>query len=505
MSRLLVLTFLSLSCLGRLAAQTSTATVSGLVTDPMGAVVANAEVTVTEIHRNTKVRTQSNQSGFYLVPELVPGEYTIRVEAPGFQASVVSGLPLSTQQKATIHVVLQLGSVNEQVSVTAEAQLLDSTSSTLSAVVENKRIIDLPLNGRRVTDLARLTPGVFSVRQGGLNSADTQDSIRFIVNGGFESSTDIQLDGVTTQMPSNNNQIFKSSALPSVEGIQEFRIQTNAFSAEYGRTGGGIVTMVTKSGTNELHGSVFHFLRNNAMDANDFFANRAGRGLTGFRRNQFGASAGGPVFLPKLYDGRNKTFFFGLYEGERLSQARFVQQTVPTALERRGDFSQSRNAAGQVVAVYDPFSTQPNPASAGRFVRTPFPGNVIPSPMQDPVALKMQSYYPASNAAGNAVTNQLNFVSRATRTEPQDRVEFKVDQNIDDRRRMFLRYTKLLSGFRAGELLGERGDVGRVDHVQPDAQRGAGLYGDADADDGVEPAVRVQPIAAGAAGIRREL
>jgi len=409
--------------------------------------VAGAQVTITETRRNTNATTHSNQSGFYLVPELTPGEYTIRVEASGFQAFVVTGLPLSTQQKAAINVVLQIGSVNEQVSVTAQAQLLDSTSSTLSAVVENKRIIDLPLNGRRVTDLARLTPGVFSVRQGGLNSADTQDSIRFIVNGGFESSTDIQLDGVTTQMPSNNNQIFKSSALPSVEGVQEFRIQTNAFSAEYGRTGGGVVTMVTKSGTNELHGSLFHFLRNNKMDSNDFFANRAGRSLTGFRRNQFGASAGGPVFIPKLYNGRNRTFFFGLYEGERLSQARFVQQTVPTALERRGDFSQSRNAAGNVVSIYDPFSTQPNASSPGRFMRTPFPGNVIPAPIQDPVAIKTQSFYPAANAPGNPVTNQLNFLSRATRTEPQDRVEFKIDHNINERRRMFLRYTKLYQDF----------------------------------------------------------
>jgi hypothetical protein len=362
MSRFLPVTILGLACFAQLAAQTSTGTISGLVTDPSALPVADAQVTITETRRNTSAVTRSNQSGFYLVPELTPGEYTIRVEASGFQAFVVTSLPLSTQQKATVNVVLQIGSVNEQVSVTAQAQLLDSTSSTLSAVVENKRIIDLPLNGRRVTDLARLTPGVFSVRQGGLNSADTQDSIRFIVNGGFESSTDIQLDGVTTQMPSNNNQIFKSSALPSVEGVQEFRIQTNAFSAEYGRTGGGVVTMVTKSGTNELHGSLFHFLRNNKMDSNDFFANRAGRSLTGFRRNQFGASAGGPVLIPKLYNGRNRTFFFGLYEGERLSQARFVQQTVPTALERRGDFSQSRNAAGVVVAIYDPFSTQANPS-----------------------------------------------------------------------------------------------------------------------------------------------
>lgn len=428
-------------------AQTSTASISGIVSDATGAVVSGAEITVTETRRNTPVRTTTNTSGFYVVPELQPGLYRVRVEMQGFQAYILDELPLSTQQKATVNVVLQIGAITEQVSVTAEAQLLESTTSTLSSVVENKRIVDLPLNGRRITDLATLVPGVFGVRQGGLNSTDAQDSIRFIVNGGFESTTDIMLDGVTTQTPSNNNQIFKSSALPSVEGIQEFRIQTNGYSAEYGRSGGGIVTMVTKSGTNRLHGSAFHFLRNHKLDANGFFANRAGRELTGFRRNQFGGSIGGPVALPKLYNGRDRTFFFALYEGERLNQARFYQQTVPTALQRRGDFSQTFNTAGGRVNIYDPFTTRPDSARPGRFLRTAFPGNVIPASRLDPVALKMQSYYPEPNDPGRPFTNQFNFISRQGRTDPQDRVEFKVDHNVSERRRFFARFTRLIQNY----------------------------------------------------------
>lgn len=442
---------LQLSCLLAVAipaaAQTSTATISGLVTDPAGAIVSGARIIVTETRRNTALETSSNSSGMFTIPELQPGVYRVRVEMAGFQTYVLEELALSTQQKATVNVALVIGSVSEQVSVTAAAQQLDATSSTLSAVVDNKQIIDLPLNGRKVTDLARMVPGVFSVRQGGLNTSDTQDSIRFIVNGGFESSTDIQLDGVTTQVPSNNNQIFKSSALPSVEGIQEFRIQTNAFSAEYGRTGGGIVTMVTKSGTNTLHGSAFEFLRHHKLDSNNFFANRAGRPLTGFRRNQFGGSIGGPIRIPALYDGRNRSFFFFVYEGERLNQARFVQQTVPTELERKGDFSRSFNRNGQMIAVFDPFSTRPDPARPGRFLRDAFPSNVVPTARLDPVALKMQSYYPLPNEPGQPFTNQLNYVSRDGRIEPQDRYEFKVDHNFNPSRRMFLRYTRLYQDF----------------------------------------------------------
>src|SRR5438552_1882044 len=170
---------------------------------------------------------------------------------------------------------------------------------------------------------------------------DCTSAHRVIVNGGQESTTDIMLDGVTTLVSSNNSTLFSVGAIPSVEGVQEFRIQTNAYSAEYGRSGGGLVTMVTKSGTNEFHGSAFEFLRNSYFDANNFFANRAGRQLASFKRNQFGATIGGPLWIPKLYNGRNKTFFFFIYEGQRVLQARLDQETVPTELERSGDFSRT--------------------------------------------------------------------------------------------------------------------------------------------------------------------
>src|SRR5262249_10823926 len=150
--------------------------------------------------------------------------------------------------------------------------------------------------------------------------------------------------------------------------IQEFRIQTNAYMAEYGRSGGGLVTLVTKSGTNELHGSVYEFLRNSKMDANNFFANRAGQQLASFKRNQYGASIGGPVLIPKVYNGKNHTFFFFNFEAQKKRQASLAQYTVPTDLQKAGDFSQTLNAAGQQIAIYDPFSTQPDPNRPGNFI-----------------------------------------------------------------------------------------------------------------------------------------
>src|SRR5438128_3203178 len=316
--------------------QTFTGSISGIITDPAGAIVAGAVITVTDTEKNTSSRTTTNGTGFFVVPQLAPGTYRITAEQVGFRRYSLDSLPLSTQQSATVNIVMALGAVTEQVEVTAEAQLLESATSTLSAVVENKRILDLPLNGRNIYQLTALVPGVFFVRQtSGVD--DTFTANRFIVNGGQESTSDIVLDGVTATVSHNIVNIPAVSAIPSVEGIQEFKIQTNAYSAEYGRSGGGLVTLATKSGTNDLHGSVFEFLRNSFFDANNFFANRAGRPLTSFKRNQFGASAGGPIYVPKLYNGRNRTFFFMLYEGQRILAASLAQHTLPTELERRGD------------------------------------------------------------------------------------------------------------------------------------------------------------------------
>src|SRR5260370_11182414 len=357
---------------------------------------------------------------------------------------------------------MELGSVSENVQVTAEAQLVESTTSTLGAVVENKRIVDLPLNGRNILNLSALVPGVFLVRQM-TGIADTFTANRFIVNGGQESTSDMLLDGVSATVSHNISTIPAVSAIPTVEGIHEFKSQTKAYTEEYGRSGGGVVTLVTKSGTNDLHGSVFEFLRNSYFDANNFFANRAGRPLASFKRNQFGASAGGPVYLPKVYNGRNRTFFFMLYEGQRILAASLAQHTLPTELERQGNFTQRLTASGLMKVIYDPSTTRANPAQPGRFMRDPFPGNIIPTGQLDPVALKAQRYYPLPNGPGLPFSKQNNFIVQAAISQPQDRIEFKIDHNFNDRQRIFGRNTFMDSLYSKPNFWGNIVDPGCCD------------------------------------------
>jgi hypothetical protein len=415
-------------------AQTSKALISGIVTDGTGAVVANAKITVTDIQRNLDYRTESNASGLYRLIELTPSTYRVTAEAPGFRTYVLESLPLSTQQNASLNIALEVGAITERVQVTATGPLLEASNATLSAVVENKKIIDLPLNNRNIYSLLRLVPGITP-------STPNQESdfftstIRFSINGGKESLNDIQLDGVTAMVQSDIQGIYGASAIPSVEGIQEFRVQTNSYTAEYGRSGGGQVTMVTKSGSNEIHGSAFEFLRNSAMDAKNFFLNRSGGRKASFQQHQYGASAGGPII-------KDKTFVFGLFERRLVKSGSFAQFSVPTAEQLQGDFSNTRNANGTLRVIYDPFTTRENPDQPGRYLRTPFVNNRIPVAMFDPVAVKTLALYPKANQAGFAFTNQNNLAIQKVPRSPTTKVDLKIDHNLSQSKRMFVRYNR---------------------------------------------------------------
>jgi hypothetical protein len=413
-------------------AQTIKASISGIVSDSTGAVLAGSKVTARDLDRGLTFSANTNETGFYLIPELNPGNYELTAEMAGFRTYVLDRLPLQTQQKATVNITMEVGMVTERVEVTGSAQMIESTSATLSSVVENKKIVDLPLNNRNVYSLLRLVPGVAPSTPNGDSDFFT-GAHRYSVNGGRESLTDVQVDGISALAQSDIPGIYASSANPSVEGVEEFRVQTNAFSSEYGRSGGGLVTMVTKSGANAFHGSLFEFLRNSKMDSNSWQANRAGSRLPSLQQNQFGGSAGGRII-------KDKTFFFGVYEGKRINTSGFGQWTVPTALERQGDFSQTRNAAGNVRVVYDPFTTRPDPNRPGFYLRDPIPGNRIATTRIDPVSAKVIKYWPEPNQPGQANTNALNLGLRASFLSPTDRYEFKVDHNFTERRRMFLRY-----------------------------------------------------------------
>ncbi len=426
-------------------AQTVAGSISGLVTDPSGSLIAGASVVVTDIDRNLNVRVSSNESGFYLAAPLPPGRYKMRAEKAGFRAYVLESIPIATQQKANVNITLQVGALTESITVSGGAQLVDTTTATLSGVVENKRIIDLPLNGRNVFGLAALTPGVMGFRPAGGNGGVGEgfESIgRFTMNGGRDSSNAIMMDGVPVSMNANTANMNANSAVPSIEGVEEFRIQTNSYSAEYGRSGGGILTIATKSGTNTLHGSVFEFIRNSRMDANNWFANASDRKLGSFQRNEYGASLGGPLVIPKVYNGKNKTFFFNVYEGRRQLAATQRFMTLPTDEQRAGDFSKTLNTAGQLRTIYDPFTTTPDPARPGQFLRSPFTGNRIPASRMDPVAVNAQKFYgPKANLTGQEFTGQNNFFFQGKAPTNIDRATSKVDHNFNDRHRLFFRYT----------------------------------------------------------------
>jgi Carboxypeptidase regulatory-like domain len=413
--------------------------ISGLVTDKSGASISEAKITVTDVDRNTVFSTISNETGFYLVSQLPIGKYRLTAEKSGFRTYVLDAFPLAAEQRAAINIGLEVGSTTSEVTVAATPQLLDSVTATLSATVSNNQIVDLPLNNRNIYALTSLVPGVFQTKTtSGVD--DTFYGNHFIINGSQEATSDIVLDGVSAEVSHNVPTIPAITAIPSVEGIQEFRILTNSYPAEYGRSGGGVVIMVTKSGTNSPHGSGFEFLRNSTLDANNFFANRSGLPLASFKRNQFGGSFGGPIWLPKIYNGKSRSFFFVDYEGMRLRAAQIATYTLPTTLQRQGDFSKTLNAAGQQMVIYNPFSTTPDPNNPTATVRAPFPGNVIPQPMLNPVALNMQKYYPQPNVPGLPFTNANNYAVQSAYPQPANRVEVKIDHYFNAANRIMGRY-----------------------------------------------------------------
>jgi hypothetical protein len=252
------------------------------------------------------------------------------------------------------------------------------------------------------------------------------------INGAKGSTTDIAIDGATDTTAYYN----QAAGIPGVEAVQEYRVMTSAYAPEFGHTSGGTVTYAIRSGTNDFHGSVFEYLRNSAVDATGFNANKAGQAITPFRRNQFGGTFGGPLELPKLYHGRDKTFFFVSYEGLRDSIAGSFTGTMPTALERTGDFSKTKDSNGNQIVMYDPATTRLDPsAPAGttRYIRTAFPGNVIPSQRIDPIATKILSYYPRPNQAGVGQSSTNNYFSSAPGTNNNDRIDARLDHHISDR------------------------------------------------------------------------
>ena len=349
--RLLPILGVFVLCAGSLAAQTITGSVTGVVTDPSGAVIPGAQVTV--IHKATNVRSTAttDSSGNYTVPLLPRGDYRLEVTAGGFKRFVREGIVLQVQQTARIDVQMTVGELAESIVVIADVARLETENATLSKVVDNRSIVNLPLNTRNVYNLVFLTPGVTG------SVGNSYGEMRYSVNGARARTMDTMIDGVSAAHPTVNG--FNGiSVFPSVDAIEEFKLLGANYPAEFGRSLGSVLNVVFKSGSNQWHGSAYEFLRNSALDANNFFDNRRGQPLLSFKRSQFGGVLNGPII-------KNKTFFMVSFEALRQRPADSTAPSVPTALERTGDFSQTRTATGQPIIIYDPFSTRANPSGSG--------------------------------------------------------------------------------------------------------------------------------------------
>ncbi|MEJ7609387.1 MAG: TonB-dependent receptor, partial [Bryobacteraceae bacterium] len=410
------------------SAQTPTGQFTGQVRDPVGASVPETRIVITNVNTGFRRETVTNASGNYTAPLLTPGEYRLTAQKEGFRPVSKSGATLQVDQVVRIDFTLEIGAVSERVEVNAEAPLVDQSTASLGTVVENSKIVDLPLNTRNAFRLALIAPGVTPAPGFG-DQFNTATGFR--VNGGRANQNEIMVDGVSNSL-SAANPIMVVGLFPSPDALQEFKIQTSTYSAEYGRTSGGVINMVIKSGTNEFHGSIYEFLRNSAMDANSFFANRAGRDLPSLKRNQFGVTLGGPV-------KKNKAFFFVNYEGLRLRAGSTATRTVPTELERNGDFSRSfSRVAGQCTAVtiHDPVTTRSNPNGTG-FIRDAFPNNRIPANRLDPVGVVISRFYPLPNTAGDACTGANNFFSNKSTRIDTNQTDAKLDWAPSDSDRFF--------------------------------------------------------------------
>jgi hypothetical protein len=425
--------------------QTEKACVSGRVTDQTNAVMPDAEVEIQNTDTGIVKTAKTNEQGIYEFPSLAPGNYVMSVRKQGFRTVSVMEVKLYVQDNVSRNFVMQVGSSAESVTVTAEsgAGIIDQTGSELGTVVTQKAVHELPLNGRNFTQLLTLTPGATPISTSqsagvGINDlavlgVPTASVAQPAIQGQFNRSNLYLLDGVINTELTTSTYIIP----PIVDAIQEFKVQSHDDKAEYGSVLGGIVSVVTRSGTNQLHGSVWEFVRNNAFDARDPFRDEFRSSPSPFRQNQFGGMLGGPVLIPKVYNGHNRTFFLFAYEGWRFSQAAQTRYRVPTDQELSGDFSNSllqRN-------IYDPATTRPDPSNPGQFIRDQFGGNMIPANRIDPIMVSfLKTYFGAPNLTGDPLFNAI--VTRP-RVDNSDHYTVRIDEQLGGRDSLFFRYDRL--------------------------------------------------------------
>jgi hypothetical protein len=404
------------------AGQAVSGTILGTVRDSSGAAVPGVRVTLTNVSTGLARAVSTDSLGEYTAPQLPTGTYTVNGELAGFKAVAISNVRLGVDQKVRIDLSLQLGEISEVVTVAAETPLVQTNSSDLSATVDGKIIETMPLNGRNFVSLTRTIPGVLRGTPGsnidGAGSLAWRASASFSANGQRTRDNNYLLDGV------DNNETWLQTVVifPSVDALDEFKLQTSTYSAEFGRSMGGVVNLQIRSGTNDLHGSAFEFARDDKLDANNFFNNRAipRRERPDFSQHQFGATLGGPI-------AKDRTFFFADYQGMRVKQGLTYLSTVPSERMRRGDFSELNRA------IYDPLTGQQ------------FPGNIIPQSRFDPAARNiLEQLYPAPNTTGRRGANGQpieNYLINPNLERQDNQFDVKVNHRLSSDNNFFIRYS----------------------------------------------------------------
>jgi hypothetical protein len=402
-------------------AQSPTGTIRGVVSDRSGAVIAGANVTITDVQTNEKKSAKSDEQGRYIFNLVQPALYTATATAAGFEGSAQNNIVVEISVSRSVDFVLGTAEVAQKVDVMATTPPLETNTSTVDTVVTTKQITDLPLNGRNPTSLEVLVPGVSTV--GGASTPH--------IAGSRNANNEEQIDGMTNILPENNVGNNSTAYTPIVDSVQEFNVQTSTLPAQYGRFSGGVISLVTRSGSNELHGTVFDFTQSNALYAKNYFSSGA---IPSSHLYQYGGTVGGPISIPHVYDGKNKSFFFFAYEDSKQSSNTTETDTVPTLAERTGDFS------ALSTIIYDPTTAQLQPD--GSYVRSAFPYNKIPSYRQSKVAQAAIAYFPTPNAGGaNALVN--NYVVTGPSTNDYYHFDLRLDHDFGQRWHSFLRFSHI--------------------------------------------------------------
>src|SRR5438067_5183288 len=415
---------------GTALAQSNLGAITGIVTDPQNAIVPDATVTATKVATGLRTSTKSNSTGVYLLTSLPFGTYTVYVERPGFVKYVREQITLDAGQRLGLDIALTIGSMQETVTVTAEAPPIQDRTSSIDTTIEPKSIEALPLSGRKTLNVVALSGVAVFIAYPNTPTG----SPSFTLAGGRGRSQMSYIDGGSSQNSRIGNPLIDTD-LPS-DAVAEVKLLANSASAEFGASAGGVVMTTTKSGTNELRGSLYENFRHDALDAPGFFAPIGSDGhkiAPELRYNVYGGTVGGPV-------KKNKTFFFFSYEGQRQRAGSTLTLTVPTLLQRQGDFSQTLSASGSLIPIFDPATTT---IVNSRAVRTQFPGNVIPQNQIDPVAAAILKFFPAPNQAPINAAGANNFSGTRVSIIPSNLVFAKVDHSIGNKDRLTARYMRL--------------------------------------------------------------